>query len=298
MDMLRTMAIFTRVLETASFSAAARDLQLGQPAISKAVVALEAHLGVRLLTRSTRRLTATEAGQAFYENATHVLALAEEAEITARGAGAGLEGRLRISVPVTFGRLHLVPKLPLFMAEHKKLRIELLMDDRNVDVLAEKIDVALRLGALADSTLIARKLWTAERLVVASPAYLERYGVPTTPAALLDHEVIVYSQGSGGNDWKFRRNTTETSVRIEGRFQVNAAEGLREAVLAGLGLTIASRWMIGAELDDGQLVAVLQDWTLPAIELWAVHAAGRMVSTKVRTFIRWFERQQIASSKR
>lgn len=289
MDMLRAMTVFSRVVETGSFSAVARDLGLGQPAISKTVEALEQHLGVRLLLRSTRRLTITEAGQAFYENAAQVVALAEEAESAARGA-AGLFGRLRISVPVTFGRLHLVPKLHLFMDQHPNLQIELLMDDRYVDLIAEKIDLSLRTGRLSDSNLTARKLATAQRYVVASPGYLARKGKPATPAELLEHDVIVYGQGSNVREWQFKQGTTQTSVHVQSRLQVNAAEGLREAVLSGMGLAIASNWMVGAELEKGNLVKVLDDWSMPPLDLWAVHASGRMVSLKVRAFLHWFER--------
>lgn len=289
MDMLRAMTVFSRVVETGSFSAVARDLGLGQPAISKTVEALEQHLGVRLLLRSTRRLTITEAGQAFYENAAQVVALAEEAESAARGA-AGLFGRLRISVPVTFGRLHLVPKLHLFMEQHPNLQIELLMDDRYVDLIAEKIDLSLRTGRLSDSNLTARKLATAQRYVVASPGYLARKGKPATPAELLEHDVIVYGQGSNVREWQFKQGTTQTSVHVQSRLQVNAAEGLREAVLSGMGLAIASNWMVGAELEKGNLVKVLDDWSMPPLDLWAVHASGRMVSLKVRAFLHWFER--------
>lgn len=288
MDMLRAMTVFSRVVETGSFSAVARDLGLGQPAISKTVEALEQHLGVRLLLRSTRRLTITEAGQAFYENAAQVVALAEEAESAARGA-AGLYGRLRISVPVTFGRLHLVPRLHLFMEQHPNLQIELLMDDRYIDLIAEKIDLSLRTGTLADSNLTARKLATAQRYVVASPGYLAKKGKPATPAELLEHDVIVYGQGSNAREWQFKQGTTQTSVHVQSRLQVSAAEGLREAVLSGMGLAIASGWMVGAELEKGELVRVLDDWALPALDLWALHASGRMVSIKVRTFLNWLD---------
>lgn len=288
MDMLRAMTVFSRVVETGSFSAVARDLGIGQPAISKTVEALEQHLGVRLLLRSTRRLTITEAGQAFYENAAQVVALAEEAETSARGA-AGLYGRLRISVPVTFGRLHLVPKLHLFMEEHPNLQIELLMDDRYVDLIAEKIDVSLRTGTLSDSNLTARKLGTAQRYVVASPGYLAKKGRPATPADLLDHDVLVYGQGSTAREWQFKQGTTQTSIHVKSRFQVSAAEGLREAVLSGMGLAIASEWMVSSELEHGNLVTVLDHWKLPPVDLWAIHASGRMVSIKVKTFLNWFE---------
>ena len=188
MDRLQAMNVFVRVVESGSFSAAARDLKLGQPAVSKIVAALEARLAVRLLVRSTHQLTPTEAGQAYYEKVRHLVIEAEEADIAARNEGLGLQGRLRVCAPVTFSRLHIAPKLGPFLEAHPKLGLELYMDDRNVDLLAENIDVALRLGQLADSGLTARKIAQAPRHVVASPAYLARHAQATrrTPCAPCD----------------------------------------------------------------------------------------------------------------
>ena len=290
MDRLHEMELFVRVVESGSFSAAGRDFKLGQPAISKTIAALEERLGVRLLVRSTRQLSPTEAGTAFYERALRAIAEANEAEAAAQGAGAGLEGRLRICSPVTFARLHLVPKLGAFLDAHPKLRLELVMDDRPIDLVAESIDAGLRLGTLTDSALTVRKLAQAERRVVASPAYFARRGVPNTPADLLDHDGIVYGQSSGGMEWLFRRGTSETSIRIQGRLTLSAAEGVREAVLAGQGFAVSSQWMFAAELESGEVVSVLKDWTLPRMDLWAVYPSGRLTSTKARAFLKWFEK--------
>jgi len=281
--------LFVRVVETGSFSAAARDRTLGQPAVSKTIAGLEDRLGVRLLVRSTRQLSPTEAGMAFYERALRAIAEANEAEAAAQGAGAGLEGRLRICSPVTFSRLHLVPKLGTFLDAHPKLRLELMMDDRVIDLVAENIDAGLRMGTLTDSALKARKLAQADRLVVASPAYLARRGVPSTPADLLEHDGIVYGQSSGGQEWAFRRDTSETSVRIQARLTFSAAEGVREAVLAGQGLAIASRWMFAPELASGEVVPVLEEWSLPPMDLWVIYPSGRLTSAKARAFVKWFE---------
>lgn len=288
MDRHQSMATFVRVVETGSFSAAARLLRVGQPAVSKTVAALEERLGVRLLVRSTRRLHPTDAGQAYYERALRALAEADEAEVAARGLGRGLEGRLRVCAPVTFARLHLAPKLGTFLATYPKLALDLVMDDRSVDLLSENIDVALRLGALADSSLSARKIGASPRVVVASLDYLAIHGAPKRPGDLLHHDAIVYSQSVGGEEWRFRKGTAETSVRIRSRLSVSAAEGVREAVLAGLGLAIVSRWMMAPELDSGAVVPVLEDWTLPAIDLWAVFPAGRLPSARARAFVDWF----------
>lgn len=289
MDRMREMEIFVRVVETGSFSMAARDLEIGQPTISKSVAALEDRLGVRLLVRSTRRLSPTEAGTAFYEHAVRAITEANEADAVAQGVGAGLEGRLRISAPVTFARLHLVPRLGSFLDAHPKLRIDLLMDDRVVDPLAENIDAAIRLGTLSDSSLRARKLAQSDRYVVASPGYLARKGVPDSPTDLLEHDGIVYGQSSGGQEWVFRRGTSETSIRLRARLTLSAAEGVREAVLAGQGYAITSRWMFAPELASGAVVPLLNEWSLPSMELWMVYPSGRLTSTKARAFVKWFE---------
>ncbi|HSB27705.1 MAG TPA: LysR family transcriptional regulator [Pyrinomonadaceae bacterium] len=289
MARLREMEIFVRTVETGSFSAAARDFDMGQPAVSKAIAGLENRLGVRLLVRSTRRLTPTEAGVAFYERALRVIKEAEEAIAAAKGSGAGFDGRLRISAPVTFARLHLVPKVGEFLSAHPRLQLELVLDDRNVDLVAENIDAGLRLGLLTDSALTARKLGQADRLVVATPDYLRQKGVPKTPEDLTDHDAIIYGQSTGGQDWVFRQEAAEVSVRLQARLTLSAAEGVREAVLTGQGLAIASRWMFAPELASGVVVTVLEEWTLPPMELWIIYPSGRLTSAKARAFVKWFE---------
>lgn len=289
MDRLNAMEVFVRVVETGSFSAAARDLQIGQPNVSKLVAALEEHLQVRLLVRSTRQLHPTEAGQAFYERARRTVAEADEAETAARGFGKGLDGRLRVCAPVTFARLHVIPRIGEFLERHPNLRVDFLLDDRFVDLMGENIDVALRGGELSDSGLTARKLATSERFVVASSEYLERMGVPSSPGELLEHTALVYTQGLIAEEWRFHRAGGDTSVRIPTRLSFSAAEGIREAVIAGLGLAITSRWVMGPELASGSVVPVLTDWKLPNADLWALFPTGRLPTAKARAFVNWFE---------
>jgi DNA-binding transcriptional LysR family regulator len=289
MARLREMEVFIRVVETGSFSTAARDLNLGQPTISKTIAGLEDRLGIRLLARSTRKLTPTEAGVAFYEGARRAVTEANEAEAAARGAGAGLQGRLRISGAVTFTRLHLVPRLGDFLKAHPKLQLELVMDDRPRDLVAENIDVALAMGTLTDSSLRARKLAQSDRLVVASPGYLSRKGVPATPTDLLEHDAVIYSQWTGGEEWSFRRGTAETLIELPRRLMLSAAEGVRAAVIGGQGFAIASRWMFKPELESGAVVSILNEWTLPPLDLWVIYPSGRLTSTKARVFMKWFE---------
>jgi DNA-binding transcriptional LysR family regulator len=288
MCLLREMEIFVRVVETGSFSAAARDFNIGQPAISKTIAGLEDRLSVRLLVRSNRRLSTTEAGMAFYERALRTLTEAHEAEAVARGAGATLQGRLRICAPVTFARMHLVPRLGAFLDCYPTLQLELKMEDCASDLVAENIDVALYWGTLTNSTLVARKLAQADRIVVASPAYLSRRDIPNTPGDLIQLNAI-YDQSSGGEEWHFRNGTSETSVHIQRRLTVTAAEGVRSAVLAGQGFAISPRWLFAPELDSGEVVSILNDWALPPINLWVIFPSGRLTSRKARMFVKWFE---------
>jgi DNA-binding transcriptional LysR family regulator len=289
MDRLAAMETFVRVVEAGSFSAAARTLKLGQPAVSKTVAQLEWRLGVRLLMRSTRGLAPTEAGERFYARAKRAIEEADEAELAARGAGTSLAGRLRVCAAVTFARLHLVPRLPRFMAAHPDLSIDVVLDDRVIDLVEAGVDVALRMGALGDSALTARKLASGPRHVLGTPGYFARAGVPATPGELAGHAAVIYAQDGGGENWSFQRGATELSVGVSGRLRVSAAEGVRAAVLADMGLTIASAWMFSPELAAGTVQAVLREWSLPAVDLWAVYPTGRMPSAKARAFAAFVE---------
>jgi DNA-binding transcriptional LysR family regulator len=286
MDRLAAMETFVYVVETGSFSAAARRLNIGQPAVSKTVAQLESRLAVRLLLRSTRGLTPTEAGLAFFERAKRAIEEADEADNAARGAASGLTGNLRICTAVTFGRLHIVPHLGPFLEQNPELNIDLMLDDRNINLVEEGVDVALRMGALSDSSLTARKIAECRRVVLGTPTYFEQHGEPTCPADLSKHQAVVYTL-SGGANWSLKRADVEQSVVISGRIRVNAAEGLRAAVLAHQGLTMASEWMFAPELADGSVREVMTDWTLPNQDLWAVFPTGRMVSAKARAFVEY-----------
>jgi len=291
-DRLVAMETFVRVVEAGSFSGAAKQLRVGQPAVSKTIAQLEDRLGVRLLLRSTHGLNPTEAGRNFYERAKRSIEEAEEAELAARGAGTALKGRLRISAPVTFARLQIIPRLPTFFAKHPALDIDLVLEDRGVDSIAEGIDVALRIGPSADSALIARKIAVCRRIVVGAPAYFDAMGIPPSPTDLLGYQTVIYDQPPGGQTWTFRQGSAEVSVTVNGRVRVSAAEGVREAVFAGLGLSIGgTEWMFTPELKSGAVKIVLEDWSLPPGELWAVFPAGRQASAKARAFATFMEKQ-------
>ncbi|MEO3725568.1 LysR family transcriptional regulator [Pseudomonas syringae] len=288
MDRLAAMETFVYVVETGSFSAAARRLNVGQPAVSKTIAQLETRLAVRLLLRSTRGLTPTEAGLAFFERAKRALDEADEADNAARGVAGGLSGNLRVSTAVTFGRMHVVPHLGPFLDQHPQLNVDLLLDDQNINLVEEGIDIALRLGPLSDSGLTVRKIAECRRVVLGTPAYFASHGEPTCPAELAQHRAVIYNRG-GGATWHFTNGDEELSVTVNGRLRVSAAEGLRGAVLAHQGLGLGSEWMFAPELASGAVKTVMNDWTLPKQELWAVFPTGRLASVKARAFAEYVQ---------
>jgi DNA-binding transcriptional LysR family regulator len=297
MDRLKAMQAFVQVVHSGSFSAAASRLNVGQPALSKSIAQLEDRLGVKLLVRTTHGLAATEAGLNFYERARRSIEEADEAELAARGAGSGLAGKLCVSAAVTFARIHLMPRLPEFLAQHPDLEMEVVLDDRHIDLVREGIDVGLRMGKLADSSLTARRIASCRREVFGTPTYFERTGVPTTPGDLAAHQAVIYGQRGGGAVWPFRREGVELTVTLHGQLHVSAAEGLRAAVFANAGIAVTSEWMFAPEIVDGTVKAVLQDWDLPPMDLWAVFPAGRTPTTKARTFADFVGRVMHASAR-
>ena len=293
MDRLAALEIFVRVVDTGSFSAVARSQQIGQPAVSKAVAQLEEWLEVSLLMRSTRSVVPTEAGRIFYEHAKRTIEEAHEAVQAARGSASGLSGKLRVSTSVCFGRLHVIPNLSVFLGEHPDLDIELVLDDRHLDLVNEGIDVSLRMGAMPDSNMTARRIAEGRRIVVATPAYLQRNGTPTSPGELISHQAVIYTPGGGRapwTSWTFRKATAEVSVVLQGRLRVTAAEGIREAVNSDMGLAVSSEWNFSPDLRSGKVVEILADWALPMTNLSAVYPNGRLASTKARAFVSFVER--------
>lgn len=285
-DRLTLMETYVCVVETGSFSAAARYLEVGQPAVSKAVAQLEARLGSSLLVRSSRGLTPTEVGLNFYDGARRTIDQADEAELTARNPRAELTGRLRICAPVTFARLHIVPRLGDFLVTHPDLKIDMVFDDRHIDLMEHGIDLALRLGELNDASMPARKIVRGRRVVIGTSAYFAAHGTPAEPADLVAHEAVLHVPENGDTGkCHFRRDGIDVPVVVSGRLRVTATEGMRAAVLAGLGLTIAPAWLFAPELASGVVTEVLRDWTLPHIDLWAVYSSERLASARARAFL-------------
>jgi DNA-binding transcriptional LysR family regulator len=298
-DQLTVLNSFVRVVETGSFLKAARSLGVGQPAISKAIATLEARLTVRLLLRSTRRLTPTDAGSAFYECAKRITLEVERAEFIARQSNTELSGRILVSVDAAFARIHVMPRLRHFLEKHPNISLDIVLDESNVDLLEHCIDVALRVGTLDTSNLIAWKIGETRLVVVGSPSYFERFGMPYAPYDLTSHQFITYSQRGGGRDWVFRRSgAPDLSISLSGRIAISAIEGVREAVHSGSGFAIAPECMFSPELKSDLVSSPLNDWRLPASELWAVIPAGRMMAAKTRAFISFVEESQGLATQR
>ncbi|APR79173.1 Transcriptional regulator, LysR family protein [Minicystis rosea] len=290
MDLFAAMQAFARVYETGSFSAAAKRLRTGQPAVSRLVAQLEEHLEVELFLRSTRGLSPTEAGKRFYEHAVRALESADLAERVARGPSA-ISGRLRISGTIAFMRRHVIPKLGAFYAEHPDIELDLLLDDEDVGLVEQGVEVAFRMGKQANSELLARRIGASRRMVVASAAYLEKHGVPLQPQDLRVHPALVFSLREGGEQLTFTRRGQTQSVVVRARMRVNALEGLRAAIVAGLGIGIVTEWVLGSELADGRVEEVLADWSLPPVVLWAVLPGGRRASPAAKAFVAFVEEQ-------
>ncbi|WP_426611630.1 LysR family transcriptional regulator [Bradyrhizobium sp. McL0616] len=283
-DRLQELTVFVRAAESGSFSQAARELGLSQPSISRIIGELETRLGVKLLLRTTRRITATDAGALFLTRAREVLADIEDAEDAARGIDS-LRGTIRITMPVMYGARNIIPRLPEFLAAHPLLSVELSVVDERQNLVAEGTDVAIRLGPLNDSGFGARSLGTVPRLVVASPSYLAAHGTPKTPADLASHDCIFGPGQSGRISWSFTRNGTETSVDVRGRISTDSGPGVFACVLAGLGIAITSPIMAGPEIAAGTLIPLLKSYKLPPIDVHAVFPGGRRPSTKVRALV-------------
>lgn len=289
MDRLRLMETFVRVVETGNFSAVAREERTTQSAISKQMQALEALLGVKLLVRSTRSHSLTEAGQLYYERCRQVLDTMEEAHIEVHRAEHEISGVLRVAAPVAFGRQHIVPRLREFYARHPKLRIDLQLDDNFVDLVAAGIDVAFRVGELKDSRLIARRIGTAHRATLASPAYLAEHGEPQHPDELPRHNCLVYTGLASINEWSYLGADDEPHVvRVDGNFQSNSSEAIRQAACEGLGISYSTLWIYGDDIRAGRVKPILTRFRPQPLPLNVVFQPARRPSLKINSFVNYF----------
>jgi DNA-binding transcriptional LysR family regulator len=287
-DRLQQLALFVRTVESGNFSKAAREFGLSQPSVSRSIAALERRLGVKLLIRTTRQVSATDAGDALVGRARDALLAIDEAESAARGADR-LAGLLRVALPPEYGVRRIVPLLPAFFAQHPLLKIDLMMSDRYENLIAEGADVALRIGDLPDSSFVARKLESTRRLFIASPSYLGGRGAPVSLADLAGHDVIGGPADVGDETWIGRRNGRIERQLVSFRVRSRSATGVVACAVAGLGVATASIWMCAEALASGEAVEILTDYALDPVQAYVVFPAGRRSSQRARAFSDYLE---------
>ncbi|PWS37454.1 LysR family transcriptional regulator [Falsiroseomonas bella] len=285
MDLLLHFRTFVRVAELGGFSAAARALNTSQPAVSRQVADLEARLGARLLHRSSSGVSLTEDGAAFLDHARAALDAAEAALGTLGAQRGEVTGRVRLGAGVAFGRLHVVPRLPGLLARHPGLSVELRLADGAADLVEEGLDATIRIGALTDPGIVARRIGMTRRAVVATPDYLARAGTPGRPEDLAGHECLLFTGLATGEAWPFEGAEGRVLVPVQGRFRANSSEAVRAAVLAGMGLYLAPVWLFAEELREGRVVPVLPDWTPSLLPIQAVFPTRRQVPPRVRAVV-------------
>lgn len=283
---MQCMAVFRRVAEAGSFSAVARESEISQSSVSKSIAALEKRLDTKLLNRSTRSLNLTEAGSEYYHYCVRILNDFQEAEASI-GKGKILPtGTLRLSSTTPFGKLFIIPFLNDYLAKFPDINIDYLMEDRNIDIVKEGIDLAIHVGPLADSSLIASKIGTCRRFVVASPDYLLKNGFPKTPVDLQSHNCLVYSLQKTPYEWFFNSaQFGDESVRITSRFKANSNEATVEAALAGIGIATACDWHVRDYINKGQLTVLLKKYELSPYDINAIYPERRFVPQKVKQLI-------------
>lgn len=296
MDNLTDAAVFCQVVESGSFTAAAERLALSRSVVSKYVSRLEDRLGARLLNRTTRRLSLTEAGQSFFARSQRGIREIEEAEAEVSRLQEAPRGSLRLNAPMSFGILHIAPALAEFSARYPELSVDMSLDDRQVDLVSEGFDLAIRIAELPDSSLVARRLGVCRFVVCASPTYLEKFGTPRVPQDLAKHKTLSYRYQASPGEWRFI--TPEggyTSVAINSLISMNNGLAIREAVLKGAGITLTPTFIVGEDIKAGRLQTVLDDYRAREISIYAVYPERRHLSPKVRAFVE-FMQQRISTS--
>jgi DNA-binding transcriptional LysR family regulator len=285
MDRLEAMRTFVEIVDQGSLSAASRRLQVSLPVVVRTLAALERRLGVRLLNRTTRRIHLTEPGAEFYQRCKRIAAEVEEAEQAASERRRTPSGTLVVNAPVLFGRMHVVPLLGTFLERHPLLRVELTLSDRNVDIIEEGVDVAVRVGDLPDSSLAAVRLGLTQRVLAASPAYLRRDGTPRALEDLRNHNCLRFSGLTPGRSWHFVRDGREVGMPISGSFTSSSGDAVIEMALQGRGIACVLYYQVMDHAATGRLHLVLQEFAPPPVPIHAVFAHPRLVSAKVRAFV-------------
>jgi DNA-binding transcriptional LysR family regulator len=285
MDTLTSMKVFAAVVDTGSFAAAAERLDMSRAMASKYVARLEEHLGTRLLQRTTRKLTLTETGAAYYERCVQILTDIRAAEEGAQHLTEAPRGMLRLTMPVSFGILHMGPLLADYMQRYPELKIDILLTDRRVDLLEEGLDLALRIGSLSESGLIARKLASDRLAICGAPDYLRRRGTPKTPADLARHNCLGYTYSASGDEWRMEGADGAHTVKVGGSLRANNGDMVKLAALGGAGLVRQPLFLVGEDIRAGRLVEVLTDYRAPELGIYAIYPSRKHLSAKVRTFV-------------
>ncbi len=286
MDSLTDIAVFVQVVDSGSFTAAAERLDLSKSVVSKYVTRLEERLGARLLNRTTRRLSLTEAGRVFYERSRKGLADIEDAQAEVSRLQGEPRGTLRINAPMSFGILHVAPALPEFLKRYPDVTVDMNLDDRKVDVIEGGFDVSVRISDLPDSSLVARRIAPCRHAIVAAPAYLERYGTPRAPEELRDHNIITYRYQESALEWHFQTpGNKPVSVPVSGSLMMNNSLAIRAALLEGIGITRTPTFIVGEDIQDGRLTPVLRDYETSEVTIFLVYPQRRHLSPKVRAFV-------------
>ena len=286
MESLNDIAVFVQVVDEGSFTKAAERLQLSRSVISKYVTRLEERLSVRLLNRTTRRLSLTEAGRVFYDHSRRGLQDIEDAQLEISRLQEKPRGVLRINSPMSFGIMHIAPLLPEFQRQYPEISVDMNLDDRKVDVIEEGFDVSIRISEMPDSSLVARRIAPCKHAIVAAPAYLERHGTPRTPGDLRDHNVISFRYQASATDWHFLApDNKPASVAVTGSVQMNNSLALREAVLGGVGIMRAPTFVVGDDIQQKRLVRLLPAYQPLEISIFLVYPQRRHLSPKVRAFV-------------
>ncbi len=290
MDRFKLMKIFVRIVETGSFSAVAKEENILQPAVSKQLGALEQGLGVRLLNRTTRRISLTEAGKEYYERCHRILDDIDELETQVTGLQNKPAGTLRVNAPVAFGQVHMLPLLISFRHQYPDVAIELSLDDRFADLVQEGYDVAIRFGELSDSQLVARHVGSSSRMCVATPAYLSKFSTPKTPADLKKHNCLTYTH-IFSSTWPFRDAKGDLSVKVKGDFRANSGLTLTEAALENIGIASVPALLVKEHVEKGALVSLLNDYAPEPIKISAVYPSSRLLSRKVKLFVDFMKQE-------
>ncbi|WP_144631184.1 LysR family transcriptional regulator [Bordetella genomosp. 13] len=285
---LEAWAIFATVADSGSFARAAAELSLSQATVSKAITRLETRMKTTLFHRTSRNMTLTESGYAALERASRILEEGEAVEADVMEQSNGLHGLIRVTAPMSFGIAHLAPMLPDFMLQHPDVRLDVQFDDKQVDVVSERFDVALRIARLVDSSLLARRLCSVRLLLVGSPAYFERHGRPRHPSELADHRALQYAYSRSGASWRFHHaRHGEYTQAMPTNLNVNNAEALIPALLAGLGVALQPEFMTWPDLQSGALETVMSDWVAEPIALHVLTPPGRNRPARVQAFIEY-----------